>query len=65
MFETPLNFDRSGNFYPDLVTEVPSTKNGGIKVVNGHEVITLHFKPNLKWSDGTPIPQPIIWAAWW
>jgi len=54
MFETPLNFDRAGNFYADLVTEVPSTKNGGIKIANGKEIITLHFKPNLKWSDGTP-----------
>jgi ABC-type transport system substrate-binding protein len=50
-----LNFDNHQQFYPDLATEVPSTANGGIKVVNGHEVVTVHLKPSQRWSDGSPI----------
>jgi len=53
MFDSPLGYDQAGNFYADLATVVPSTKNGGIKVVKGHEIVTVHLKPNLKWSDGS------------
>ncbi len=48
-------FDEHGNFVPDIATVVPTTANGGIKVVNGDEIITYHLKPNQKWSDGSPV----------
>ena len=50
-----LGTDAKGNFFPQMVTEVPSTANGGIKVVSGNEVVTFHLKPNMKWSDGQTI----------
>jgi len=53
LFDSPIGLDQSGNFFADLATVVPTTKNGGIKVVNGHEILTVHLKPNLKWSDGS------------
>jgi peptide/nickel transport system substrate-binding protein len=53
--DSALGIDYLGNFYADLATEIPSTSNGGLKVVNGNETITFHIKPNLKWSDGSPI----------
>ncbi len=55
MDDSALGLDNKGNFYADLATAVPSTANGGIKVVNGNEVITYHLKPNQKWSDGSPV----------
>jgi peptide/nickel transport system substrate-binding protein len=55
MADSALGLDNKGNFYADLATEVPSTANGGLKVVNGNEVITYHLKPNQKWSDGSPV----------
>jgi ABC-type transport system substrate-binding protein len=56
-----LGTDNHGQFFADLATAVPTSANGGIKVVGGNEVVTLHLKPNLKWSDGTPItPQDFI-----
>ena len=62
LYDSPLGVDAKGNFFPDLVTAVPSTANGGIKTVGGNEVITLHLKPNLKWSDGQPITHDDLYA---
>lgn len=55
MLDTLFGYDQNGNFFPDLATAVPSTKNGGIKTVGGNEVVTWHLKPGQKWSDGSPI----------
>lgn len=58
LIDSTLGVDKSGKLFPDLATELPSTTNGGVKVVNGNEMVTVHLKPNQKWSDGTPItPQ--------
>ena len=40
---------------PGLLTEVPSTTNGGIAISGTTETYTLHLRPNLKWSDGQPL----------
>ncbi|HEX5159512.1 MAG TPA: peptide ABC transporter substrate-binding protein [Ktedonobacterales bacterium] len=40
---------------PGLLTEVPSTTNGGIVVSGSTETYNLHLRPNLKWSDGQPL----------
>jgi peptide/nickel transport system substrate-binding protein len=40
---------------PGLLTEVPSTANGGIVVSGSTETYNLHLRPNLKWSDGQPL----------
>lgn len=55
MDDSLLGYDQNGNFFPDLATVVPTTANGGIKLVGKSEVVTYHMKPNLKWSDGSPI----------
>jgi len=64
MTDSALGLDNKGNFYPDLATQIPSTSNGGIKVVNGNETITYHLKPNQKWSDGSPVTTA-DWMAQW
>jgi peptide/nickel transport system substrate-binding protein len=41
---------------PDLVTELPSTANGGIVVnADGTETIKYQIRDDAKWADGTPI----------
>jgi len=53
-----------GKFVPDLCTDIPTTSNGGI-VVNGTTMtMTLHLKPNLQWSDGTPLTMNDFKWTW-
>jgi peptide/nickel transport system substrate-binding protein len=40
---------------PGLLTEVPTTANGGIAVTGNTETYTLHLRSGLKWSDGQPL----------
>jgi len=40
------------NYQADLAANIPTTKNGGAKIVNGNLVVTYKIKPNQKWSDG-------------
>jgi peptide/nickel transport system substrate-binding protein len=46
-------FDENNNPIPNLVTEIPSTENGGIS--EDGRTITLKLRDDAKWSDGTPI----------
>ncbi len=41
-------------YFPDLASEIPSTRNGAVKVVGGNLVVDWTFKPNQKFSDGSP-----------
>ena len=53
-----------GKYLPDLATSVPTVANGGV-VVNGATVdVTITLKPNLKWSDGTPLTMDDLVATW-
>ena len=47
------NFDDKNNPVPVLVTEMPSTENGGISADG--KTITLKLRNDITWSDGTPI----------
>lgn len=46
-------FDDQNNAIPSLVTEIPTTSNGGIS--EDGRTITLKLRDDLKWSDGTPL----------
>jgi peptide/nickel transport system substrate-binding protein len=48
-------FDQNLKYFPDLAQNIPTRQNGEVKVVNGNLVLTIKLKPNLKWSDGTPL----------
>jgi ABC-type transport system substrate-binding protein len=43
------------NYFPDLAARIPTSANGDIRVTGGNEEVTVHLKPNLRWSDGSPI----------
>ena len=46
-------FDDVNNPVPNLVTEIPSSDNGGIS--EDGRTITLMLRDDIQWSDGTPI----------
>ena len=46
-------FDDQNAPVPNLVTEIPSTENGGIS--EDGRTITLKLREDIVWSDGTPI----------
>jgi peptide/nickel transport system substrate-binding protein len=45
--------DEKNVAHPRLVTEIPSTENGGISA--DLKTITMKLRNDIKWSDGTPI----------
>lgn len=54
LFLSPAwNFDADLNPNPVLVSEIPSTENGGIS--EDGRVITLSLRDDIVWSDGEPI----------
>jgi ABC-type transport system substrate-binding protein len=55
MADGPLAADEHYRYYADLASAIPSVANGGMRVVNGNEVVTVHLKPGQRWSDGSPI----------
>ncbi len=46
-------YDRTGNPVPELVTVIPTQRNGGIS--KDGKTITWHLRHGLRWSDGAPL----------
>ena len=55
-------FDENNEPFPVLVTEIPSTENGGIS--EDGRVITMHLRDDLKWSDNTPLTADDFVFTW-
>jgi len=55
-------YDVSNQPIPELVTEVPSVKNGDI-AADG-KTITLKLRKDLKWSDGQPLTSADFRFTW-
>jgi peptide/nickel transport system substrate-binding protein len=49
----PWDWDADNNPRPVLVTEMPTTENGGISADG--QTLTLKLRDDIVWSDGTPI----------
>ncbi|HEY7779261.1 MAG TPA: ABC transporter substrate-binding protein, partial [Ktedonobacterales bacterium] len=52
--------DNKFQLQPGLLTQVPSTSNGGITITGSTESVTLKLRPNLKYSDGSPLTSADI-----
>ncbi len=50
LFSFILRYDARGNYVPDLATEVPSTRNGGISP-DGRRIV-VHLRRGVVWADG-------------
>lgn len=53
--DSPLALDGRGHYFADLAATIPSTSNGGIRLVHGNTVVTVQLKPGQHWSDGSLI----------
>ncbi len=53
LFDGLIRFDDKGRPVPDLATEVPSQRNGGIS--RDGKTIVYHLVHNARWHDGAPL----------
>lgn len=53
LFAPVFRYDSTGEFLPELATEVPTYANHGIS--KDSKTITLHFRRGVVWSDGAPL----------
>lgn len=55
-------FDENNEAFPRLVTEIPSTENGGVSADG--RVLTMHLRDDITWSDGTPVTADDFVFTW-
>ena len=55
-------YDEKNVAYPSLVTEIPSSANGGIS--EDGLTITMHLRDDIQWSDGEPITSEDFRFTW-
>jgi peptide/nickel transport system substrate-binding protein len=53
IFSFILRYDADGNYVPDLATQVPTLRNGGIS--RDGKRITVHLRKGVVWADGAPL----------
>lgn len=53
VFEPFIDVDDHGRAVPELLTEIPTQRNGGISA-DGRTIV-YHLRPNARWSDGVPV----------
>ncbi len=53
LFSFVLRYDARGNYVPDLATEVPTPRNGGISP-DGKQIV-VHLRHGAMWADGAPL----------
>ncbi len=58
LFSFVLRYDAAGQYIPDLATEVPTLRNGGIS--SDGKRIVVHLRRGVTWADG----QPLTSADW-
>jgi peptide/nickel transport system substrate-binding protein len=57
-----FNWSDQNQFVPELATEVPTTKNGGISADG--LAITYHLRPGVTWQDGAPFGADDVIFTW-
>lgn len=62
VIEPLARYDETGNLVPMLAAEIPTVENGGVAA--DLKSITWKLKPDLKWSDGTPVTADDAIFTW-
>jgi peptide/nickel transport system substrate-binding protein len=62
LFAPVFRYDQRGNLIPELATEVPSYRNGGIS--HDSRTITLHWRHGVTWADGAPLTARDLRFTW-
>ncbi len=60
--EPLARYDENGNMVPYLVQDIPTVDNGGVSA--DLTTITWKLKPDLVWSDGTPVTADDAVFSW-
>lgn len=62
VLESLARYDDKGDIVPFMAAELPTVENGGIAA--DFTSITWKLKPDLKWSDGTPVTAEDAVFTW-
>jgi ABC-type dipeptide transport system, periplasmic component len=62
VIEPLARYDETGALVPMLAAEIPTVENGGVAA--DLKSITWKLKPDLKWSDGTPVTADDAIFTW-
>jgi peptide/nickel transport system substrate-binding protein len=62
LFAPVFRYDQRGEFVPELATEVPTYRNGGIS--KDSKTIVLHWRHGVRWSDGAPLTARDLRFTW-
>ena len=62
VLEPLAQYDEEANMVPCLATEIPTRENGGIS--EDFSTITWNLKPEVVWSDGTPLTAEDVVFSW-
>ena len=54
--------DPKGTYFPQLATEIPNRKNGGVS--SDGKTITYHLRPGVEWSDGHTLTCDDVKFTW-
>ncbi|RWE18980.1 MAG: peptide ABC transporter substrate-binding protein [Mesorhizobium sp.] len=62
VLEPLASYDQDGKLFPRLAQDIPTVANGGVS--KDLKSITWKLKPNLKWSDGSPVTsKDVVFTA--
>ena len=64
MFSNLVDVTPDLKYVPDMVTNVPTLANGEVVLKGGGMDVTWKLKPNMQWSDSSPINCDDIKATW-
>ncbi|MDH4128392.1 MAG: ABC transporter substrate-binding protein, partial [Spirochaetota bacterium] len=66
IFKPMVHVDVNGNPYPVLVEEIPTIKNGGVKLIENKTkmMVVWKFKKGLVWQDGHPLTPDDVVFTW-
>jgi hypothetical protein len=64
LFSPLVQLDDQGQWFSDLLTQVPTVANGGAAMIDGRLVVTYTLKTGLLWSDEEPLTSADIRFAW-
>jgi peptide/nickel transport system substrate-binding protein len=62
VLEPLARYDQGGNMVPWLAESIPTVDNGGVSA--DLTTITWKLKPDLKWSDGSPVTSADVVFSW-
>lgn len=64
MFNGLVGVDDRMQYYPDLLTVVPTLDNHGVELEGDGMRVTYHLRPGVTFHDGVPLTSHDVWFNW-